>query len=450
MSFSENFVWGAATASYQIEGAASEDGKGQSIWDVFSHTTGKIWNDHHGDVACNHYHRMEEDVRLMGDIGLQAYRFSLSWPRILPDGTGEVNEGGLDFYDGLVDALLAANIQPYITLYHWDLPYALYKRGGWLNRDIADWFANYTEIVSKRLGDRVKNWITLNEPGVFINAGYRHGRHAPGDKRPDGDILRIIHHSSLAHGRAVQVLRKNVADSNIGISHATVPTIPANDSEPEIQAAAKFLFEDRVGKDAHWSNLLWLDPIIKGAYPPEVYEHYGEHMPDFPEADLSTIAQPIDFIGLNIYFGSHTYLEDGMTKRREQTHNQPITRFDWPVQPELLYWGPRHFYERYNLPIYITENGLSSMDWVTLDGTVPDVMRIDFTRRYLREYRRAAADGVDVRGYFHWSLMDNFEWALGYRERFGLIYVDFDTQERTLKDSAKWYHTVIEANGENL
>lgn len=450
MHFPRDFVWGAATASYQIEGAATEDGKGQSIWDVFSHTPGKVWSDHTGDTACDHYHRVEDDVQLMKSIGLQAYRFSISWSRVLPEGTGEVNEKGLAFYDHLVDTLLAADITPYITLYHWDMPYTLHERGGWLNRHIADWFADYTDVISRRLGDRVKHWITLNEPAVFINFGYKQGHHAPGDQRPDRDILRIIHHTNLAHGRAVQVLRSNVSDSKVGITLAVGSTIPADDSPVEVEAAARAMFDDRIVQDKHWSNALWADPIVKGHYPPEVYEHHGDHMPDFPQTDLETIAQPIDFFGLNIYIGVHTYTENNEAQVRAQTDNQPLTRFDWPVRPEALYWGPRHFRDRYNLPIYITENGLSSMDWITLDGTVPDMMRIDFTRRYLREYRRAAADGIDVRGYFHWSLMDNFEWAAGYKERFGMIYVDFDTKERTIKDSAKWYRTVIESNGENL
>lgn len=448
MAFNNNFVWGAATSSYQIEGAATTDGRGLSIWDVFSHTPGKVFGNHTGDTTVDHYDRMEQDVALMQQMGLQAYRFSISWPRILPEGVGKVNELGISFYDRLVDQLLNAEITPYVTLYHWDLPYALYQQGGWLNRAIGDWFANYADIISKSLGDRVKHWITLNEPSVFINLGHVYGKHAPGYSHPAGDILRMIHHTLLAHGRAVQVLRANVPDGQVGVTLTTQPTIPVGNSDAEVEAGARLLFEDSVQAASFWSDVLWGDPIVKGDYPQEVYDYYT--MPDFPREDLAIIAQPLDFMGLNIYYGRPVKLENAKAISMTDTENTPRTRFNWPVRPESLYWGPRYFYERYGLPIYITENGLSSMDWMTVDGTVPDHMRIDFTRRYLRELRRAVADNVDVRGYFHWSLMDNFEWEEGYNQRFGMIYVNFETKERTLKESAKWYATVIQANGENL
>lgn len=447
MTFPQEFLWGAATASYQIEGAAFEDGKGKSVWDVFAHTPGKVWSGHNGDAACDHYHRLHDDVNLMQQIGLQAYRFSLSWPRVLPDGTDRVNAAGLDFYDRLVDALLAANITPFITLFHWDMPYALYRRGGWLNRDIAGWFGEYAARVTERLGDRAKHWITLNEPEVFVNMGHGSGEHAPGDRRTPADMVRIVHHTLLAHAEAVAAIRANVSESVVGIAHAVAPRIPVDDSEEAIHAAAQHMFEGRIAPDNFWPNTLWADPIQKGDYPSAAYAAYGEAMQHIQPKDLDRIHQAIDFAGLNIYFGILDGLEPLQLRPGADTQ---VTRFDWPIMPEALYWGPRFFHERYGLPIYITENGLSSMDWVTLDGTVPDYMRIDFTRRYLRQYRRAAADGVNVRGYFHWSLMDNFEWAEGYKQRFGLIYVDFDTKQRTLKESAKWYRTVIESNGANL
>ena len=446
MTFSDGFVWGAAAASYQIEGAAFEDGKGLSVWDTFSHWKGKVWNGQNGDVICDHYHRYLEDVALMKAIGLQAYRLSLSWPRILPEGTGAVNAAGLDFYDRLVDELLAAGIAPYVTLFHWDYPYELYCRGGWLNRASSDWFAEYTEVVAQKLGDRVKHWMTHNEPSVFVAVGHEEGRHAPGVKLSFDQILRMSHNVLLAHGKSVQALRAHVPDAQIGAAIVSKIGIPATDSGADIEAARRFMFEFK--SQDMWHHNWWSDPMLKGEYPADAVALYGAMMPEIMPGDMETIQQPLDFYGMNVYNGLYVRAgEDGEPEVIPQPPGFPITAFHWPVTPEALYWGPRFIYERYGLPIVITENGLSNTDWVALDGKVHDPQRIDFMQRYLLQYRKAAADGVKLHGYFHWSVMDNFEWAEGTKHRFGLIHVDYTTGQRTLKDSAYWYSDVIKSNG---
>lgn len=461
-AFPANFTWAAAAASYQIEGAAFEDGKGRSIWDDFSHTPGATWRGHTGDTACDHYHRMPADVALMKSIGLKGYRFSTSWPRILPAGTGEVNKAGLDFYDQLVDELLAADIDPFCTLYHWDLPSAIHARGGWQARECADWFAEYTEVVVKRLGDRVKNWMTLNEPQIFITLGYQAGKHAPGLVLPFKEVLQAGHHALLAHGRAVQVIRAHCKDANIGFAPQTPIAYPSTETEADINAARTFNFgiesfgqviNRLTGLPAKnpLNNAWWLDPVFLGKYPEEALALYGDDAPTVLPGDMELISQPVDFCGQNIYFGFEVAAgASGTPAFIPGKPSTPLTSFDWPITPKALYWGPRYFYERYGKPIYITENGISMRDIVSLDGKVHDPQRIDFTHRYLRELGRASSEGVDVRGYFHWTLMDNYEWADGYKHRFGLAYIDYDTFARTLKDSAYWYRDVIAANGANL
>ncbi len=448
--FPPSFVWGAAAASYQIEGAAYEDGKGLSVWDMLCKKPGAIWQGQTGDVACDHYHRYREDVALMREIGLPAYRFSISWPRVLPEGTGNVNAAGLGFYDRLVDELLAAGIAPYATLFHWDFPYDLYCRGGWLNRDSADWFADYTRVVVEALGDRVKDWMTLNEIRVFVGSGHYEGRHAPGDKLGLTEVLRVGHHALLAHGKAVQVIRGGCPGARVGWAPTTFPFIPATDAPEDIEAARQLMFTVH-DEYAIWSNTWWLDPVFFGRYPDDGLALFGAAAPQALPGDMETIAQPLDFCGFNIYQGTTVQGgADGLPEVLPHPTGYAKTAFNWPVTPEALYWGPRFMHERYQTPLFITENGLSGMDWIALDGGVHDPQRIDFTRRYLLALERAIADGVDVRGYFYWSLMDNFEWAYGYRERFGLIYVDYPTQRRVLKDSARWYGEVIATNGAKL
>jgi len=450
MGFRKDFVWGGASASYQIEGAAYEDGKGLSVWDMFCKQPGRIADGHNGDVACDHYHRYRQDVDIMREIGYQAYRFSVAWPRILPEGIGPVCAKGLDFYDRLVDSLLAAKIEPWLTLFHWDYPYALFRRGGWMNPDSPKWFADFAQIVAKRLGDRVKHFLTINEPQCFIGICYDSIEHAPGIHFPIWDTLLMAHHVLLGHGLAVQALRAAAPGAQVGIAPTCSAHYPAAETPQDIEAARQAFFD--VHKEApFWSVSLWSDPLFKGEYPKKLYELFPEHMPAIGPDDMRTIGQPLDILGQNIYNGKAVRADGrGGYAFVEREKGYPFTGAKWPVTPEALYWGPRFLAERYQVPIAITESGLSCPDVVSLDGKVHDPARIDFLQRYLREYRRAAEDGVDIRGYFHWCVTDNFEWAKGFTERFGMVYCDFETQERILKDSAYWYRDTILANGENL
>jgi len=451
MSFSGDFVWGAAAASYQIEGGWQDDGKGPSVWDMFVHQPGTVFNGDTGDVACDHYHRYAEDVALMKEIGLHAYRLSIGWPRVLPEGIGRINEAGLAFYDRLIDSLLAANITPYVTLFHWDYPYALFCRGGWLNPDSPQWFADYTEVIVNRLSDRVRHWMPLNEPPVFVDVGHRVGRHAPGLKMAEAEIVRMAHNVLLAHGRAVQVIRAEAKLApQVGTANVATVAIPADEtSEADINAARSYMFS--VKTLGLWSHAFWGDPMVKGVYPADTAARFGSNMPVIGSDDMATIQQPLDFFGFNIYQGPYVRAgAEGQPEVVPMPVGAPLTLTHWRGTPEAAYWGPRFFQERYGLPIVITENGLSSPDWVSMDGRVHDPQRIDFLRRYLLQYRRAAADGVKLAGYFQWSILDNFEWGEGMKHRFGLIHVDYQTQKRTLKDSAYWYRDVIASNGASL
>jgi beta-glucosidase len=449
-AFPKHFVWGAAASSYQIEGAAYKDGKGLSVWDAFCHRPGAIRGDQTGDVSCDHYHRFREDVALMKTIGLQAYRFSISWPRVLPKGTGEFNPKGLAFYDQLVDELLQAGIQPYVTLFHWDYPQALYNRGGWLNPSSPDWFAEYASLMARTLGDRVKFWITHNEPQVFIGMGHQDGYLAPGLKLSWRDVLLAGHNALLAHGKAVQALRTYCQGSvKIGMAPVGNVKFPAGNSAVDIDTVRQAMFA--VNRQDFWNNSWFSDPVFFKHYPEDGVALYGNDMPVIGPDDFETIGQPLDFYGANIYAGEGVCAGAGNCPEAAVLPvGHAITTNQWFVTPESLYWGPRFLYERYGKPIYIMENGLANMDWVHQDGKVHDPQRIDFLARYLTALHRAIADGVDVLGYFHWSVMDNFEWAEGYRQRFGLIFVDYATQKRILKDSALWYRDVIATNCGNL
>ena len=451
MAFPKGFVWGAATAAYQIEGAAHEDGKGPSVWDEFCRRRGAIWMGQRGDVACDHYHRYKEDVALWKRLGLKAYRFSIGWPRVLPEGVGRSNPKGWAFYDRLVDELLAAGIAPYITLFHWDYPYALYARGGWLNRDSASWFAEYASLAAAKLGDRVGHWINMNEPQCFIGLGHvEGGPHAPGDKHSLHEVLTACHHTLLAHGRGVQALRASLPRTcQVGIAPVGSARIPVTDSAKDVAAARADMFA--TGERPASSHPWWLDPIFLGHYPADGVESAGSEMPEIGPRDMQTIRQPLDFLGINTYWGDIVRaLAGGRREILPMPGDARLSAYKWPLRPEALYWAPKFFQERYKVPLYITENGMSGTDWVALDGKVHDPARIDFTARYLGALGRAIKEGVDVRGYFHWSIMDNFEWAEGFKERFGLIYVDFATQKRTPKDSAYWYKKVIATNGRTL
>ncbi len=452
MGFAKDFVWGAATSSYQIEGAAQEDGKGQHVWDVFVKEPGHIAEGHTGDRACDHYHLFREDIKLMKEMGLMAYRFSIDWSRILPEGVGRVNEKGVAFYSELIDTLLQYGIEPYITLYHWELPYALHQRGGWMNPQMVEWFGEYAKLVAERFSDRVKYFFTLNEPQCFVGLGFLTGEHAPGIKAPLKDTFAMAHHVLKAHGRAVQMLRQyGKQDLVIGYAPTGSMCYPETEREEDVEAARQMIFsmpqEDR---NWTWNVAWWSDPILLGHYPEKEFACYEKYLPKITDDDMKLIAEPIDIYGQNIYNGRCIRMgKDGKPEEVPRYVGFPRTAINWPVTPECLYWGPKFLYERYKKPIYITENGLSCHDVVSLDKKVHDPNRIDFLARYLHELKRAAEE-VDLRGYFHWSLMDNFEWAKGYTERFGLIYVDYRTQERIFKDSAYWYRDVIRKNGEDL
>lgn len=444
--FGKEFVWGAATAAYQIEGAAAQDGKGPSIWDTFCEEKGRIIDGSSGAMACDHYHRYREDAQLMSQVGLQAYRMSLSWSRIFPANENDVNEAGLVFYDRLIDSLLEHNVVPYITLFHWDLPLWAYDRSGWLSPDIPEWFAKYTEVVVKRYSDRVTHWFTLNEPQCFIGHGMERGEHAPGLKLDFPDLLKATHHALLSHGRAVQMIREHsIKTPLVGAAPTGSGVYPQENTIQNEKAAYDATFA--VNEKTMWNFAWYTDPIFLGAYPEDGMKLFGDALPVIGKRDMEIISQPLDFCGLNLYNGWKIDAE-GNEVKRPQGH--AVTAFKWPVTPEVLYWTPKFFYQRYGLPICITENGCSGMDWVDADGKVPDFGRIDFLRRYLTEYRRAAQEGVPLHGYFLWSLMDNFEWAYGYTERFGIIHVDYETQQRTLKESALWYRKVIASQGADL
>jgi beta-glucosidase len=433
-TFPEGFVWGAATAAYQIEGAWNEDGKGESIWDRFSHTPGRVDHGDTGDAACDHYHRWREDIDLMKALGLRAYRFSIAWPRIVPNGHGAINPAGLDFYDRLVDALLAAGIQPFVTLYHWDLPQALQDRGGWGARETCQAFADYAALMVSRLGDRVRAWATLNEPKVVAFVGHRDGRHAPGylDEKL---AWQVSHHLLVAHGLAVQAMRAAQPGVEAGIVLDLWP-VEMQTETPDSRAAAQHIWQ---------SAYAWfLDPLFRGQYPPEAWAACAENAPAMRPGDLQLIAQPIDFLGVNSY---SRVLLDGAGRPVQPVPDAEYTDMDWEVHAPALERLLRGLQRDYQLPpIYITENGAAFKDEIGPDRRVRDPRRVNYLREHLRHIRRAIDAGVDVRGYFAWSLLDNFEWSFGYSKRFGLVHVDFATQRRTPKDSAVWYKQVIARN----
>ena len=450
MGFAKDFVWGAETSSYQIEGTGRDSGKGQNIWDVFTKEPGRVYEGHTGDIACDHYHRFREDVAYMKELGLKGYRFSIDWSRVLPEGTGKVNEKGIDFYNALIDELLEQGIEPYITLYHWELPYEIYKRGGWMNPEIVEWFGQYARLVAERFSDRVKYFFTLNEPQCFVGLGFLQGCHAPGVKAPLRDTFEMAHNALKAHGRAVQMLRA-YGKQNVQIGYAPTSGMcyPEKETLKDIEAARKALFAlpDDLSNWT-WNVSWWSDPVILGKYPEEGMKKYEKYLPVITDEDMKLISQPIDFYGQNIYNGRCIRMgTDGRPEEVRRPAGFPKTATNWPVTPEALYWGPKFLYERYRKPIYITENGMACHDTVSQDGKVHDPNRIDFLARYLKNLKRAAEE-IDIRGYFQWSLMDNFEWDKGYAERFGIIYVDFETQERIWKDSAYWYRDLIRRNGD--
>ncbi|HEU4959225.1 MAG TPA: GH1 family beta-glucosidase [Sphingomonas sp.] len=442
--FPDDFLWGAATAAYQIEGSPLADGAGASIWQRFSHDPRLMASPGDtGDVACDHYRRWREDVALMKALGLKAYRFSIAWGRVLPEGTGRVNAAGLDFYERLVDELLANGIEPLATLYHWDLPAALDDKGGWLNRDSADWFADYGRVLFERLDGRVKKWVTLNEPWVVTDGGYLHGALAPGHRNMFEAPI-ASHNLMRAHGAAVQAYRASGAHE-IGLVVNIEPKYAASDS-PEDQAA-------RARAEAYM-NRQYLEPAIHGRYPPGLKDVFGEAWPDWPAADFELIRQPLDFLGVNYYTRNVTRADDTFLLRAGPVpqKNATITTTGWEVFPQgltdMLVWVKDTYGD---IPLYVTENGAAFYDPPrAIDGRVEDPLRIDYLRRHIAAVGEAIRRGVDVRGYMLWSLLDNLEWSLGYSKRFGIVHVDFETQVRTPKMSAHFYSEVIASNGANL
>jgi beta-glucosidase len=451
--FPDGFAWGTATASYQIEGAVSEGGRSPSIWDTFAHTPGKVQNGDIGDVADDHFHRYREDVGLLADLGVTHYRFSLAWPRLQPDGRGGLNDDGVDFYSRLLDELLGRGIQPWVTLYHWDLPQALEDAGGWPVRDTAERFADYAAAVHDRLRDRVRYWTTLNEPWCSAFLGYASGHHAPGRTEPAA-ALAAAHHLMLGHGLAVQAMRNQDAGSTLGITLNLYPVDPASDAEADADAARRV---DAV------SNRIFLDPLLRGRYPDDLRRDVAEisDMAFIADGDMKVINVPLDVLGVN-YYTRHVVRASGQRPAgpagasawvgsadvQAVDRGLPKTDMGWEIDPQGLYDVLERVHREYGpIPLYITENGAAFADQPGPDGSVPDPQRVSYLDQHFRVAGRAIDDGIDLRGYFVWTLLDNFEWAWGFSKRFGLVYVDYETQRRIPKDSARWFAEVTRRNG---
>jgi beta-glucosidase len=432
-SANSKFYWGAATAAYQVEGSPLADGSGSCVWHEFSHTPGCTYQGQTGDVANDHYHRWPQDIDLMEQLGLNAYRFSIRWPRVLPEGKGALNPAGLSFYDKIVDKLLEKDIEPFITLFHWDLPSALHRLGGWTNPDIAGWFADYATVMGEALGDRVKNWMTLNEPFVVSEQGHLVGNHAPG-MRNIFATASSVHHQIRAHVAGYHALKAVVPQASVGIAMHDAAVWPATESDEDVAAAERA---------QSWHNFpLFGDPLVLGHYPPALEECFAPFFPKGYEDDLESMQVPPDFIGLNYYQGYKARHSDANWLGFEQVPEPDMpttTMLDWIIRPEGLHRIIMQAHERYKLPaIYITENG-ASFDDVVDDGAVHDAERTSYLKSHIAAVLQARDEGVPVQGYFVWSFMDNFEWGLGFSKRFGIVRVDYETQERTIKDSGHWY-----------
>jgi beta-glucosidase len=430
MAFPKDFLWGVAASSYQIEGGALTEGRGECIWYNFSHTPGKVQDGDTGDVACDHLHLYKEDVQLMADLGVQAYRFSVSWPRVIPEGTGRINEQGLDFYDNLVDELLKHGIQPWLTLNHWDFPQALQNKGGWANPDSVQWFAEYTDVMTRSLGDRVRGWITHNEPWCVSILSNLLGIHAPGLNDPP-TAYKVAHHLNLSHGAAMGVIRQNAPGVPAGITLNLSPAVPATDSEADAQAAQFF--------DATF-NRWFLDPIFKGSYPADGIAMLNGALDGIDLDAVKAAAVPMDFLGINFY--NRTVVSaSGQAKLPD---NAQFTEMGWEVYPQALTDLLVRVARDYAPPaIYITENGAAFADPDPADGVVEDPKRVDYLKGHFQAAENAIIQGVPLKGYFVWSLMDNFEWSFGYSKRFGIVHVDYATQKRTPKRSARFYQEMI-------
>lgn len=442
MGFEKNFIWGAASAAYQIEGAYNEDGKGMGIWDALSE--GRVKHGENGNIACDHYHRYKEDIAIMKKMGLKSYRFSISWPRIMPK-EGVINQKGIEFYQNLVTELINAGIEPMCTIFHWNMPMWLHDKGGWRYEKISDVFAEYTEVIVKALSDKVSWWMTINEPACFIGNGYITGNHAPFENNVHnwdkiGEILPILcKNVLLSHGKAVQMIRKHaVKPPTIGIALNGNLVIPVENTKEEILIAKEATFSDSA---SFFGIDLWAGAMILGKLHPMLQGIINEE-------ELRDIHQDLDFMGYNCYNANNYDEYTGVNKYVYP--GMPRTAMDWPITPDALYWAVTFFYEKYKLPILITENGMANLDFVMTDGKIHDIQRIEYMKMYLKGLKRAAEEGIPIIGYLYWSIMDNFEWAEGYDKRFGLVYVDFRTQERIMKDSALWYAKLISENGESI
>jgi len=442
-SFPSDFLWGAATSAYQIEGSPLADGAGESNWHRFAHAAGKIDSGHHGDVACDHYRRFVDDICLMRELGLRAYRFSLSWSRVIPDGTGRVNQPGLDFYARLVDTLLEHGIAPSVTLYHWDLPAALEDRGGWANANSAGWFAEYAQLMVRTLGDRVKMWTTLNEPWVIVDQGYVHGNMAPG-RRDWSEAAAVSRNLLRAHGAAVSTFRAE-GEYHVGLAVNLLPIHPASPSEADQRAA------DRLDT---YINRQFLDPVLLGSFPAEMADVYDDNWSQITDDELQQISQPIDFIGVNYYLRLVVREDPSDAPLRAAVVTVPncqTTAMGWEIYPQGLTEILKWVRDRYGpLPLYITENGAAFDDLPVPKGTIDDPQRVQYLQEHLLAAKQAINAGVDLRGYFVWSLLDNFEWHFGFTKRFGIVHVDYETQRRTPKASARFYSQVIRSNGKVL
>ncbi len=440
LQFPASFLWGTATAAYQIEGGVNEDGRGASIWDTFSKTPGRVENGDTGDVACDHFHRWRDDIALLKSLNCKVYRFSIAWARIFPNGRGAVNEAGLQFYSSMVDELLANGITPYVTLYHWDLPQALQDEDGWKRRGIIDDFVNYAEIVVRALGDRVKHWITFNEPWVFTWVGYVFGTHAPGETaNVPTPALQTAHHALVAHGKTVERIRALVPDAQVGITLDLMHVDPATMRPTDLEAATRY---------DGFRNRWFLDPIFRGHYPADMLALWEEHLPNIEPGDMAIINAPVDFLGINTYFrvvaqhdGTVPYLQAGQVRPPGE-----YTEMGWEVYPQGLYALLKRLHSDYRpKAIYITENGAAFADTLTEDGQVHDERRVAYLRGHFEAASHAIRDGVPLVGYFVWSLLDNFEWSFGYSKRFGIVYVDFATLKRYVKDSGKYFAEIAAA-----
>ncbi len=445
MAFQKDFAWGVSTAAYQIEGGAFEGDKGLNVWDVASMTEGRIFEGHKGHVGCDHFHRFREDVAIMKELGIKHYRLSLNWSRLLPHGVGKISEDGVAFYTEIFRELADAGITPWVTLFHWDYPYELYQKGGWMNNNSPAWFEEYAEKAAKLFGGYVDRFILINEPQCFIGIGHSSGEHAPFLKLADRDVLRCCHNVLLACGRAEKVLRKVCGKHvKVGVAEAYWPALPYREEDYELAKNDTFACHRSFGDTS-----LWLDPLVFGKYTEDHLKWMKENGLEPSKKDMLFIKSKLDFIGFNTYTGNCVTDRNGKAEGVTPAPSVPKTDMRWNVYPDSLYYGPKYLYERYRLPLVCTENGVALSEWKDLDGKILDYSRIDFLRRYLKSLSRAA-DEVPIEGYFQWSFIDNFEWAEGFSKKFGIVHVDYETGERTPKESAYFYRKVIEENGENL